>query len=178
MKRTASLLVFLAFAACAQAADRWVSCATEGGTCRFDGLRRVGYCAGEKCAIRSFENVAACTAAAFGGDPAPKRPKSCRFIVAPDPIGYLPAAPHWVECAKENQVCRLDGKRKIAFGTGSTWVMETFVRDIRCDSNVFGDPAPGKAKACRMLMTASGGTDTPLPREPQPPQQRPHPPRR
>ena len=151
MNRMALLLALLAFTACAEAADRWVSCAKEGGTCRFDGLRRVGFGVGQKWMYRSFENVAACNAAAFGGDPAPNARKTCRFIVAPDPIGYLPASPHWAECAKEGQVCRLDGKRKVVFGTGSTWVVETFVKDIECTTGVFGDPAPGKVKACRVL---------------------------
>ena len=165
MKKIAMLLALLVFSAGAEALERWVTCAKEGETCRFDGLRRVSYGAGQKWMYRSFENAAACNSAAFGGDPAPNVRKSCRYVVVPDPIGYLPAAPHWAECAKENQVCRFDGKRKIAFGTGSTWVMETFLKDIECTTAVFGDPAPGKAKACRVLTSASGGTNTPLPQE-------------
>ena len=50
----------LAFSAGAEAADRWVACAKEGETCRFDGLRRVGYGFGQKWVYRSFENTAAC----------------------------------------------------------------------------------------------------------------------
>lgn len=160
-------VALLALAAGAEGAERWVGCAEEGGVCRFDGLRRVAFGAGNKWMYRSHENAATCNAASFGGDPAPNVRKRCRFLVAPDPIGYLPAPPHWVQCAKEGETCRVHGKLKVAYGVGSSWVADTFATNIECSNGVFGDPAPGKAKTCRVLASATGGTGTPLPAAPE-----------
>ena len=156
-------LAVLAFASCAAWAETWVKCADEGGSCRFDGVRRVGFGTDNKWAYRNLENSAQCTAGVFGSDPAPGKRKRCRYQVAPSPIAYLPAPPAWVVCAQEGGTCNLDGKRKVAFGTGSNWVLESFVGGIECSTGVFGDPAPGKRKECRFLASAGGGTSTPLP---------------
>jgi hypothetical protein len=150
----------------ASAVERWVGCAEEGATCRFDGVRRVAYGTGQKWSYRQFDGAAPCTSGAFGGDPAPNQRKRCRYLAAPDPIGYLPVPPHWVPCARTGEVCRIDGKRKVAYGTGNTWVAETFVSSFECSDGIFGDPAPGKAKECRVLMSATGGMATPVPAPP------------
>jgi hypothetical protein len=168
--RISSIVLFLALSllssGSALAVERWVICADEGSICRFDGVRRVAFGAGEKWTYRQFDGSTACTSAAFGGDPAPNRRKRCRYLGAPDPIGYLPAPPHWVTCARTGEVCRIEGKRKVAYGTGTTWVADTFVTSFQCGEGIFGDPAPGKAKECRVLMSSSGGMNTPLPQPP------------
>ena len=158
-------LMFLAFSGGTAWAETWVKCADEGGTCRFDGVRRVAFGVDQKWAYRNLENSAQCNASVFGSDPAPGKRKRCRYQAAPSPIGYLPAPPAWATCAQEGGTCNLDGKHKVAFGTGSQWVMETFIGGIECSTGVFGDPAPGKRKECRFLGTASGGTGTALPVE-------------
>ncbi|WP_460493973.1 hypothetical protein [Dactylosporangium cerinum] len=53
------------------------ACSGEGGTCSFGGFRTVAYGAAGQYAYRSFTGGTACTAAAFGGDPAFGVVKSC-----------------------------------------------------------------------------------------------------
>lgn len=153
------VLMLFAFASSAAWAEKWVKCADEEGVCTFDGTRRVGFGVGSKWSYRTYENSTQCNVAAFG-DPAPGKRKRCRYLVAPAPIAYRPAAPQWVTCAQEGQTCGLSGKARVAFGTGSNWVAETFVHGIECSTAVFGDPAPGKRKECRYLAAASGETST------------------
>ena len=150
MIRIKWVLFALALAAPNAWADTWVKCSEEGGTCRFEGVRRVGYGTDNKWTYRQYENSVACKSSAFGGDPAPGKRKRCRYLLVPDRIGYMPNAPQWAKCAQEGGVCRVDGKRKVVFGTDSRWHVESFVSSIECTTGVFGDPAPGKKKECRV----------------------------
>ena len=128
-------------------AEHWVVCAPEGGACRFDGNRRVAYGVGTKWMYRNLEGSVQCNAAAFGGDPAPGKAKRCRFLAAP---ALINAIPNYTRCAQEGEVCRFNGTRKVAFGAGSKWVQDSFVNGISCTNGVFGDPAPGVKKECRI----------------------------
>ncbi|WP_433385949.1 alpha-L-rhamnosidase C-terminal domain-containing protein [Micromonospora sp. KLBMP9576] len=53
------------------------ACAAETGTCTFSGQQTVAYGARGRYTYRSFTGSAACSTAAFGGDPLPGVPKSC-----------------------------------------------------------------------------------------------------
>lgn len=173
IRRIASCLaVTLLPCGSALAVDRWVSCAEEGQTCRFDGVRRVAYGAGQKWFYRQHQEAVACTSGNFGGDPAPGVRKRCRFLAVPDPTGWLPTAPQWQKCASQGEICRIDGKRKVVYGHGNSWVTETFVQSFECGDGIFGDPAPSKVKECRVLVATSGGMSTPLPQPAPPPGKR------
>lgn len=56
----------------------WVRCANEGGVCKFNGERKVGYGAGARFKYRVFRNGARCTNETFG-DPAPGIAKACFY---------------------------------------------------------------------------------------------------
>ena len=57
----------------------WVRCANEGGTCRFDGKRRVSYGHGNRWAYATGIDRVSCSPASFGKDPAPGVVKSCYY---------------------------------------------------------------------------------------------------
>ena len=54
----------------------------------------------------------------------------------------------WVACAGEDQYCSVPGTRMVRYGAGDRWSMKLATRQIRCSNEVFGDPAPGRPKAC------------------------------
>jgi len=59
-------------------AETFTACAREGGYCEFRGIRLVRYgSADARPIVREFRGGTACTNAAFGGDPAPGRRKTC-----------------------------------------------------------------------------------------------------
>ncbi|APV48569.1 hypothetical protein BWI17_02025 [Betaproteobacteria bacterium GR16-43] len=151
--KTIRWFLALALFSCSTAwADGWVRCADDGGTCKFDGSRKVQYGEGGKWVVRQYDGTAACNKGAFGGtDPSPGKKKHCRFQSSAQAIGYLPAPPQWANCAAEGAMCRFTGAKKVAYGTGSSWRMDSFVGAIECSNAVFGDPAPGKRKECRYL---------------------------
>lgn len=132
----------------AAAAESWVTCAREGGTCSYDGNRRVGYGAKGKWVYRNMPGPIACATNTFGSDPVPNTVKSCRFQAAAYPTNEVPAGPRWRRCAAENEDCRFRGARKVVFGAGGKWHVETFVDGVQCVNAIFGDPAPGVKKSC------------------------------
>ncbi len=60
-------------------APSWVKCANEGGTCRFEGRRRVSYGVGTQWAYAIRSGAVGCNTASFGGDPALGREKACYY---------------------------------------------------------------------------------------------------
>jgi len=56
--------------------QRWIKCATEGGYCKFDGLKRIRYGAGESWNHKTASNGISCKNKVFG-DPAPGVVKAC-----------------------------------------------------------------------------------------------------
>ena len=73
--------------------------------------------------------------------------------VAPTQYQALPGT--WTQCAYENATCAIDGHKTVAFGAGGRFDYGTLGNSTACTTSVFGDPAPGTAKACY--------TDTPPP---------------
>jgi hypothetical protein len=144
----AALTLFFASADCAA---QWVTCAKEDGFCQFDGRREVAYGSGNRWVTKVFTNGVKCANSVFG-DPAPGVAKTCR---ARD-IGAAaaPAPAQWVECAKEDGFCRFDGKREVAYGSGEKWSVKWATNGVKCANSVFGDPAPQKAKICRVRVAA------------------------
>jgi len=62
-------------------AGRWITCAAEGGTCRFKGTTTVRYGANNAYATRTATNAIGCSNAVFG-DPIPGVPKKCQYLGA------------------------------------------------------------------------------------------------
>lgn len=167
MKRLAGCLLFL-LAGCVTvpvetgtAAD-WVKCANEGGVCNFSGTRQVRYGADGRYVTRRATNGVECSNRLFG-DPIPGERKAC--YVSRDSGGQggwgQPGGDgdRWVRCASEGGVCNFSGTAQIRYGTDGRFVTRRATDGVRCNNNVFGDPAPGEVKACYMRreQTVDGG---------------------
>ncbi|MET3133361.1 hypothetical protein AAKU55_003651 [Oxalobacteraceae bacterium GrIS 1.11] len=57
----------------------WVSCAREGGTCNFPGIKLVRFGANGHYVMQSYQDSAACSNAGFKSDPIPGNVKSCDY---------------------------------------------------------------------------------------------------
>lgn len=65
-------------------------------------------------------------------------------------------------CADENDVCRFDGTRRIAYGANDSFVIETHTDEVHCTNSVFGDPLRGTRKACYVgAVVSSAPAPTP-----------------
>jgi len=62
----------------ADSGERWTPCAEDGGTCSYDGMRKVRFGAGETWFHRTASGSIRCDATMFG-DPAPKTHKRCEY---------------------------------------------------------------------------------------------------
>ena len=121
----------------------WPSCAQDGGTCAFSGTQVVKYGAGDKLAYRVATGSIACSSAAFGGDPAPGKTKTCGNSAQP------PADNGWTQCAAENATCAFSGKRSVAYGAAGSFRYLSVDSSVACSNTAFGgDPLPGVGKAC------------------------------
>jgi len=130
------------------AATQWTPCAREDGFCAFDGRREVAYGVEGKWVTKVFVNGVKCSNAAFG-DPAPGKQKGCRVKVAQGqaPVSRLDGT--WVPCAREGQLCKFSGARKVSYGAGGKVYYRTARDGIACTTEKFGgDPAPGVQKSC------------------------------
>lgn len=58
---------------------KWVKCSNEGGTCKFEGRRRVSYGAGNKWAHKVAVGSISCSPGGFGKDPAYGVVKTCFY---------------------------------------------------------------------------------------------------
>jgi len=61
---------------------------------------------------------------------------------------YPVCASEWIACAGENQYCTVPGTQMVRYGAGDRWNLKKATNRIYCSNDVFGDPAPGKGKAC------------------------------
>jgi len=64
-------------------------------------------------------------------------------------VSFYPAhASEWIACAGENQYCEVPGTKMVRYGAGNQWNLKKATNRIYCSHSVFGDPAPGRGKAC------------------------------
>jgi len=59
----------------------------------------------------------------------------------------------WTRCAVEGQECVFAGTRSVRYGShvvGKWSVPKDLPSPVKCDSSVFGDPAPGYTKQCEL----------------------------
>ncbi|WP_348629163.1 hypothetical protein [Mesorhizobium sp. WSM3859] len=61
-------------------------------------------------------------------------------------------------CANEGGVCRLPYPTEVVYGARGRMTSRFFDRPVvRCSNRVFGDPAPGREKACYFVARGRGG---------------------
>lgn len=120
------------------------SCASEGGTCSFNGVMQARYGADTSYFYKVVNNSIACTSAAFGGDPVYGKVKQCAYT-APVPTG---GPSGYTACASENGTCSFSGTATVAFGAYGSFNDKVATTSIACNNVVFGDPILGVAKQC------------------------------
>jgi hypothetical protein len=128
-------------------------CATEGQTCTPNGTQVVMFGAGSH-EYRTISGPAGCEIATFGKDPTPNVLKYCHLAPAGGPSGA-------VRCASEFDVCRVDGRRTVAFGMNGAFRFMTVNGAARCTGTAFGsDPLYGVTKSCYVLPDTPAGAWT------------------
>ncbi|SDJ04079.1 alpha-L-rhamnosidase [Lentzea albidocapillata subsp. violacea] len=125
-------------------------CASEGQTCTPNGSQVVAFGAGSH-EYRVVSGPVTCEVASFAKDPTPGVFKYCYLAPAGGPAGA-------VKCASENDVCRVDGRRAIAYGTNGAFRFMTVNDTVPCTTAAFGsDPLQGTTKSCYVLPEAPAG---------------------
>ena len=137
----------------------WIPCAREFQTCYTPGPAQVRFGGGGRySAVHNMVGEVECTIPTFGGDPARRVEKICEYKLGwpegtPHPIREA-GNPDWVDCAKEEEVCRFRGTRLVRFGIEGSHYYRTAQREIRCSVNEFGDPARRIPKVCQVKRDA------------------------
>lgn len=62
----------------------------------------------------------------------------------------------WRECAREGQMCQLDGRGVVRYGVDGQWSSRVLSGRILCGNDLFGDPAPQQPKRCEVRDAGSG----------------------
>lgn len=135
----------------------WTTCATEGTWCQLSGSAQVRYGTASTYVIKTLTGPVACTNAVFG-DPAPGYAKSCS--VEATTSTSPPPTMTWTACATEGNWCQFSGSAQVHYGTASAYVIKTLTGPVSCTNAVFGDPAPGSVKSCRVSVTTTSPTPT------------------
>ena len=137
----------------------WTPCASEGGTCSFDGTRQVRYGVNGAYSYRTATSSIACNNGIFS-DPAYGVVKSCSYSDATTaPGGASVTMAGWTVCAPENGGCIFDGTRQVLYGANGSYNYRTATGAIACGNSAFGDPLYGVVKSCLV----SAGTDAGAP---------------
>jgi hypothetical protein len=61
-------------------------------------------------------------------------------------------APKWMFCAPEDRICAFPGVQRVRYGANGTFVERTVTGSVTCSNGEFGDPTPGTAKHCEVLL--------------------------
>jgi len=136
------------------AASEWVWCANENELCRFNGQAEVRFGADRRWITRDARNSIRCNNANFG-DPAPGVVKACHVWSDSNDSGELPPS-GWNRCANEGEICQFNGRAEVRYGAGGRWETRSARNSIFCGNQTFGDPAPGRVKACYIASSSSG----------------------
>jgi hypothetical protein len=144
--RFATIAATVLLLASVDAAAQWTNCARENGLCMFEGRKEVAYGNGNRWVSKVYTGGVKCSNDKFG-DPAPGVPKTCRYRdIASTHSAQI--TPRWVRCAAEGQICKVSGTRTVAFGADKRFKYRVSKNAVSCTSDIFGDPAVGKVKAC------------------------------
>ncbi len=121
----------------------WTTCATENGTCYFNGKRQIRYGANNNYATKEAINSIACNNAVFG-DPAYGIVKACQYSNENGASNQET----WTQCSAEYASCYFSGTRQIRYGANGVFAYTIATGAVACANSVFGDPVYGVAKAC------------------------------
>lgn len=132
-------------------------CAEENGTCRFSGQRDIAFGAGGRFYHLTATGQIACNKDTFG-EPIRDSVKRCYFSDTSVNTSAIPANYHF--CADENNECRFDDLRPVAFGTNGKFHYRLAVGAINCTLSEFGDPAPQMVKKCFVLENLSASSSS------------------
>ncbi len=159
--RTAFILAtsFILVGTAPAALAEWVFCAHENEVCRFDGRAEVRYGADRRWASRDARNSIRCTNANFG-DPAPGVVKSC-FVWVNDQDSSAATPEGWRRCAREGEFCSFRGRATVHYGAAGRFESRSARNGIFCGNQTFGDPAPGRVKACYIATSDDNDDETP-----------------
>ena len=58
---------------------------------------------------------------------------------------------HWKGCSAENGFCDFTGRHMVRYGADHHYYYGVYEDGVQCNSDEFGDPAPGKFKHCRIV---------------------------
>lgn len=61
-----------------------------------------------------------------------------------------------IQCAVEGGQCSFSGVKRVFYGAGTNWKSAAAYGGIACSNDVFGDPVPGRTKACYIKDDTSG----------------------
>ncbi|MEU3281740.1 hypothetical protein [Streptomyces antibioticus] len=134
-------------------------CAEQGATCEVSGTQQTAFGTGTAWIVKPVTSSAACTAAGFGGDPAPGKAKECHVLTGAPPNQAVNAGGAYQACAVEGEHCHVTGTVRLAFGAhiddeDRGWVYKTVKASdhpdgVPCTIAAFGsDPLPGLRKSC------------------------------
>lgn len=59
-----------------------------------------------------------------------------------------PAGENWTFCAKQDETCEFTGTHEVAYGNDTQFNFANHNDGVNCTTDIFSDPAPGKAKYC------------------------------
>ncbi len=125
----------------------WVPCATEGQTCRFQGVARVRYGTDNRYAYRNANNEVSCSVKIFG-DPAYGSHKTCEYQTQ-QYTGPLRPEGGWEYCANEGGVCSFSGPGEVRYGAKGQFLTRRAINGMPCNVQAFGrDPIYGQEKQC------------------------------
>ncbi len=83
------------------------------------------------------------------------RTEQTSAVEAETTIGERTESPGWRPCSSEGATCAFVGTRQVRYGANGNYAYKTATRSIACNNSVFGDPAPGIAKACSISADPS-----------------------
>jgi len=121
-------------------------CASENQFCTVPYPTSVRFGANGRYATVQINRGVTCARRVFG-DPIPGVAKRCEYRVVVTP----PQRTSYRYCAPEGGTCSFRGTERVAYGVNGQFRVGTFVNGARCTNDVFGDPAPGKGKACYIV---------------------------
>ena len=133
----------------------WRLCARENETCRVDGPATIRFGINGRYYERQVRGGSVYCSIQTFGDPAPRERKVCEVRDGggwggSGPGGGWGGGGRWVECAREGDFCRFNGRRQVWYGAeDGRHVVREFRDGVPCTNEAFGtDPARREPKRC------------------------------
>ena len=78
------------------------------------------------------------------------------FIGYSVPATAQPYDEGWRTCAEEGQVCNVQGRAMVRYGSDGRWTNRMVLNSVYCSNDAFGDPAPDFPKLCQIRISGFG----------------------